>query len=62
MEHASCCIVKEGHRHRPQWQEWHPVDGLDGIAIIDAMTLLAFSLLLPHLQMFYVGSITVPKT
>jgi hypothetical protein len=61
MEHASCCIVKEGHCHQSQRQERHPVNDLDGVAIVDAMTLLAFSLLLPHQQMFYVSLITVPK-
>jgi hypothetical protein len=65
MEHVLCCIVKEGHCHRPQRQEHHPVDDLDGIAVVDAMTLLTFSLLPPHQQMFYVGWLfdnTVPKT
>ncbi len=65
MEHALCCIVEEGRHHRPQQQEHHPVNGLDGIAVVDAMTLLAFSLLPPHQQMFYVGLMfdyTVPKT
>ncbi len=55
-EHALCWIVKEGHHHWHQRQEWHPIDGLNGDAIVDDMTLLAFSLLLPDQQMFYVSS------